>query len=319
MGNNKHTGNISDELLAAFLDGNVNADEAAQVLRAVQSDPSLREVIEVASSIECDLQNAQEDMLPMAQMAAESNENLCCVHCEAYILSKHGITRNEHELITTARENNWLTDKGTPLHAVGQLLAAEGIMVTRTYGATPGDIAEALGADAGVIAVVDSDKLAPGRPDYEDEPNHAVVITDIDESAGTITLYNPQGQSPTGMQHIPLDDFKQAWRESHNYMARTIKTPAEYKPRPVDLGGVSLTADLLDLREAIAENAHDVWALARIGEGWTYGPVRDDARKQHPDLVPYSALPDSEKEYDRLMAMNTIKLVRKLGFEIVKR
>ena len=35
-------------------------------------------------------------------------------------------------------------------------------------------------------------------------------------------------------------------------------------------------------------------------------------------MIPYSALPESEKEYDRIMALNTIKLVRKLGFDIVK-
>lgn len=110
-----------------------------------------------------------------------------------------------------------------------------------------------------------------------------------------------------------------AWRESRNYMVCTIKSPDEYNPRPINLDDIDLTDHLLNLREAIAENAHDVWALARINEGWTYGPVRDDAKKQHPDLVPYSALSDSEKEYDRLMAMNTIKLVKKLGFEIVKK
>ena len=92
-----------------------------------------------------------------------------------------------------------------------------------------------------------------------------------------------------------------------------------FETLPINLDNIRLTGDLLDLREAIAENAHNVWALARINEGWTYGPVRDDAKKQHPDLVPYSALSDSEKEYDRLMAMNTIKLVQNLGFEIVKK
>ena len=75
----------------------------------------------------------------------------------------------------------------------------------------------------------------------------------------------------------------------------------------------------MELREAIAENAHDVWALARIREGWTYGAERDDQKKQHPDLVPYSALSDGEKEYDRIMAMNTIKLVMKLGFGIERK
>lgn len=31
-----------------------------------------------------------------------------------------------------------------------------------------------------------------------------------------------------------------------------------------------------------------------------------------------NALPDGEKEYDRLMAFNTIKLVKKLGWKLVK-
>ena len=76
--------------------------------------------------------------------------------------------------------------------------------------------------------------------------------------------------------------------------------------------------DLDELQEAIAENAHEVWAEARIKEGWTYGRERDDARKKHPDLIPYSALPDSEKEYDRIMALETIRLVKKLGFDIIR-
>jgi ryanodine receptor 2 len=54
-------------------------------------------------------------------------------------------------------------------------------------------------------------------------------------------------------------------------------------------------------------------------EGWTYGPERNDGQRRHPDLVPYSALAENEKNYDRLMAMTTIRLLKKLGFDIVKR
>lgn len=92
-----------------------------------------------------------------------------------------------------------------------------------------------------------------------------------------------------------------------------------YTPHPVDLGGIELTPQLEQLREAIAENAHEVWAAGRIREGWTYGPRRDDKLKTHPDLIPYSELPDGEKQYDRETAMNTIKLVIKLGYDLVKR
>ncbi|MBQ9355878.1 MAG: Ryanodine receptor Ryr [Prevotella sp.] len=102
-------------------------------------------------------------------------------------------------------------------------------------------------------------------------------------------------------------------------MVRVLQTIDDYTPQPVQLSDVTLTGDLLELREAIAENAHDVWAAARISQGWIYGPERDDHSLHHPDIVPYCSLPDSEKEYDRIMALDTIKLVQKLGFDIVRR
>lgn len=92
-----------------------------------------------------------------------------------------------------------------------------------------------------------------------------------------------------------------------------------YIPKPIDISDVELTEDLAELREAIAENAHEIWAENRMAEGWTYGPVRNDELKQHPDMIPYSQLPESEKEYDRQMAMKTIKLLVKLGYDLVKR
>lgn len=92
-----------------------------------------------------------------------------------------------------------------------------------------------------------------------------------------------------------------------------------YTPKPIDLSDVELTEDLNELREAIAENAHDVWAVERQAQGWTYGPNRDDSKKETPCMVAYSQLPDSEKRFDRDMAMNTIKLLKKLGYDLIKR
>ena len=85
------------------------------------------------------------------------------------------------------------------------------------------------------------------------------------------------------------------------------------------MSDVELSDELIELREAIAEHAHDVWAAERQSQGWTYGPQRNDDLKQTPCMVPYSKLPDSEKTFDRDMAMNTIKLLKKLGYDIVKK
>ena len=92
----------------------------------------------------------------------------------------------------------------------------------------------------------------------------------------------------------------------------------DYTPEPMDLSSVDLPESLIQLSERIAENVHEVWAKARMDEGWTYGEKRDDIHKKHPCLVPYDELPEEEKEYDRNTAMNTIKMVKKLGFRIAK-
>jgi hypothetical protein len=92
-----------------------------------------------------------------------------------------------------------------------------------------------------------------------------------------------------------------------------------YVPRPIDTTKVVLPAEVLALVERLAENTHDTWALRRLAEGWTYGPRRDDDRKQHPGLIPYTELSEGEKEYDRATAMQALKAVVALGYRIEQR
>lgn len=91
-----------------------------------------------------------------------------------------------------------------------------------------------------------------------------------------------------------------------------------YQPKPLDTSAVILSDDLLALTEYLAENTHDIWAEQRIASGWSYGPYRDDATMKHPDLVPYSELPESEKEYDRKTAQETLKVIMAMGYRIGK-
>lgn len=91
-----------------------------------------------------------------------------------------------------------------------------------------------------------------------------------------------------------------------------------YRPEPKDTSKVELSEELLALTEQIAENVHDVWAQGRIREGWTYGEVKDEKKKTTPCLVPYGELSESEKEYDRNTALQTLKLIVSLGYRIEK-
>lgn len=92
----------------------------------------------------------------------------------------------------------------------------------------------------------------------------------------------------------------------------------KYDPKPIETEDVFLSEDIEKLMEALAKNTHEVWAKGRMDEGWTYGSVRNDELKQHPCLVPYEELPESEKNYDRHTVGATLKLIIKLGYKVSK-
>lgn len=49
-----------------------------------------------------------------------------------------------------------------------------------------------------------------------------------------------------------------------------------------------------------AAKSHHDWCEFKIDHGWSWGPVKDEATKQHPLLVPYEEMPESAKVKDRL-------------------
>lgn len=263
----------------------------------------------------------------IARLATTSDGALCAIKCEEYILHVFGIHKTLEELRILASTKKWLKDDGVEMLDLGAIPEYYGLTVNKRAAAELADIITALQSGQQVIAAVDGGELIgnPAEEIAEDivaggVVDHCVVVLSVDKEDNTIALYDPAiGVIPL---RVSIDVFMDAWEDSNKYLV-TIKSKdmeqKTYAPHPVDLGDIELTPQLEQLREAIAENAHEVWAVGRIKEGWTYGPERDDKLKKHPDLIPYSELPDSEKQYDRETAMNTIKLVIKLGYDLVKR
>lgn len=91
-----------------------------------------------------------------------------------------------------------------------------------------------------------------------------------------------------------------------------------FKPSTIDTSNITLTRELQELVELLAENTHNVWARQRILDGWSYGRRRDDVSKKHPCLIAYEQLPEKEKEYDRYTAVETLKVALKLGYQLVR-
>ncbi|HEY9609473.1 MAG TPA: TRAFs-binding domain-containing protein [Allocoleopsis sp.] len=104
-------------------------------------------------------------------------------------------------------------------------------------------------------------------------------------------------------------------------MRRTLlhlssEKPLNYKPEPIDTSNVTLSAEHQKLTELLAKNIHELWVQQRFAEGWEYGRQQDDIRKNHPCLVPYEELPDTEKQSHRLTVLGIIKTLLALGYRI---
>lgn len=177
--------------------------------------------------------------------------------------------------------------------------------------ANPGTVFTALGKGGIVIPTVKTSLFGEN-----DEVISATVVIRANQINRTVSLYVP---SKDDVETFPISTFVEAW-EAAGGLCTTAFPPdaATYQPQLIDLRQVTLPEGIEELREAIAENAHDRWAIERQSEGWTYGPKRDDLRLESPDMLPYSQLPESEKQYDRIMASDTLKLLIALGYKIEK-
>lgn len=328
--------NFSDELMARFYDGETTAAETMMILNAAKEDPELKKEIDFMTSFPEDLMDVrvsreeissakiislQPSFVPMWRLAAQNKSydknssisNDCVVRCEFEILKTYQPDVTIESLLQLSKDNKWLQPEGTPLYNIGRLLEHHKLSVVRRYDCKPEVISQELQGNCRVIVVVNAEKLY-GSDNEKKDPNHAVIIKQIDQEF--ITVYDPQHQKE---DNYSVSQFVEAWESSHYYLVSvTERGLRRYDPQPIDVKDFQLTSDLEELMEAIAENCHDVWARQRMDEGWTYGPNRDDDKKHSPDLVPYSDLPEKEKEYDRLMARETLKLVRGLGYKIVK-
>lgn len=261
-------------------------------------------------------------VLPMAEMAAHDGiENLCAIRCEGYALRHFGFDVSDETLIEESLQAKMLTEKGTALHNIGRLAGNRGLSISHRYQCTPETLAELLTEENVVIAAIDGNELLGNyaAEQYKNKtvgptPNHVVIVNAIEGDEIIIT----DSATPQPQDRYPIEQFVSAWNDSACYLV-IITNSKDYTPHPIQLDDVEVEDTLIDLQEAIAENAHEVWANARLQEGWRFGAERDDARKLHPDIIPFNLLPDSEKEYDRIMAMNTIKLVKKLGWELKKK
>ncbi|XP_046891412.1 ryanodine receptor 1b isoform X3 [Hypomesus transpacificus] len=119
------------------------------------------------------------------------------------------------------------------------------------------------------------------------------------------------------MRIEPIKEYKHDFDGIRNLLGPTQSlTHTSFTPCPVDTIQIVLPPHLERIREKLAENIHELWAVTRIEQGWTYGVFRDDNKKLHPCLVDFMSLPEPERNYNLQMSAETLKTLLALGCHV---
>ncbi|XP_072301849.1 ryanodine receptor 3 isoform X1 [Eucyclogobius newberryi] len=125
---------------------------------------------------------------------------------------------------------------------------------------------------------------------------------------------------PKEKMHVePVKEYKRDHEGVRDLLGTTkFLSQASFIPMPVDTTQVVLPPLLDNVRDKLAENIHELWAMNKIELGWMYGKVRDDNKRQHPCLVDFLKLPETERNYNLQMSSETLKTLLALGCHVAQ-
>lgn len=259
---------ISDELLAAYLDGNTSPVENIMVEMSLQHDSNMMETSDIVSdanlfssmnlstelmhdlgfgdlfsqSLSLETNNINEIMDPngMTPDIQQQYPDTCAIKSQQLILNEYGIDVNEDQLVQFSYDHGWYNGdgSGTSPEDVGNLLESANIPVTRQADANVFNLVSELSQGHKVIVGVDSgelwdNKFAGWLNDFfnGNTPDHALVVAGIDTSDpdNVMVIVDDPG---TGEYHkaYPLDQFMDAWSDSECYMVSTEIPVPDHSP-----------------------------------------------------------------------------------------
>ena len=70
---------------------------------------------------------------------------------------------------------------------------------------------------------------------------------------------------------------------------------------------------IIDNPSAPASATHDSWLAEKKKDGWSYGKVKDPAKKEHPCIVAYDKLPTEQQSKDHVFGAVVRQLLPHLG------
>lgn len=247
---------ISDELLAAYIDGNTSSLENLFVETNLSNDANMMETTDIMSdmmtfsqneeynnpftlneifsqpiSIEMDTTNNTINATGIIPDIQQQYPDSCAIKSQQIILNEFGIDVNEDQLVQFSYDQGWYhaDGSGTSAENVGNLLETANIPVTRQENANVFNLVSELSQGHKVIVGVDSGELWGNKFEawlkdlfIGDTPDHALVVAGIDTSDpdNIMVIVDDPGNGDYHKAY-PIDQFMDAWSDAQCYMVST--------------------------------------------------------------------------------------------------
>ncbi len=110
-------------------------------------------------------------------------------------------------------------------------------------------------------------------------------------------------------------DYKESSRQCVDHIAEKLREIGceIYEASP---NGEAMFEFRAEEVKRMAEMEHGRWNAERLLSGWRYDETRDDAKKRHPDILPWTELPEGKKTYDYIFVRSIPELLNKYGLAI---
>lgn len=259
------TYNITDEMLAKYLEGNATESEYEMIRAYIEAHPDEMDWLcaaaqEVAFQ-EQSLENQSgiyhksllnKELLDEAtrysiaghgkiSFAAQDDENnSCAIKAQQLILGDYGIFVSTSELTRVAQQNGWyIEQKGSPFDFVGELLNFYNIPAVQMRNANVYHLMHELSQGHKIIVGVDDQDLKQSKrwQEFDDkmfgkEANHVLLVAGIQtKSDGSAQIVLSDPSSPDNPQIISMQQFLSAWEDSGYFMVATTQpAPLEHNP-----------------------------------------------------------------------------------------
>lgn len=101
-----------------------------------------------------------------------------------------------------------------------------------------------------------------------------------------------------------LDIARVAYEANRAYIIATgttsVTPPTPWEDESDHSSQIAGVQYRFDHPDALPEEQHTAWVKMKIDSGWTYGPVKDAEKKEHPCILPYDLLPPEQCLKDAL-------------------